>query len=75
MALSRRTFLTRIGHAGGFGAAYVAMQGLGLLPIAASEAESVNAAPGSGNGVKVVVLGGGIAGQAGRAQLDGARRR
>ena len=30
---SRRTFLTQIGQAGGFGATYVMMQSLGLLAI------------------------------------------
>jgi len=38
------------------------MQGMGLLPIAESKAAVVEAGAGSGKGVKVVVVGGGIAG-------------
>ena len=62
MAISRRDFLTRVGRAGGYGAAFLAMQGLGLMEAAAAKAEPRNAAPGLGKGVKVVILGGGIAG-------------
>jgi monoamine oxidase len=62
MALSRRTFLTRVGQAGGFGAAYLSMEVLGILPIAESASEVLPIAPGEGNGVKVVILDGGIAG-------------
>ncbi len=60
MALSRRDFLARVGQAGGFGAAFLTMQSIGLMP--AMALEPVSAAPGSGNGIKVAVLGGGIAG-------------
>ena len=60
--LSRRQFLTRVGQAGGYSAAFVAMQGLGLLEARAVPPPPPNAEPGSGKGVKVVVLGGGIAG-------------
>jgi monoamine oxidase len=31
MALTRRNFLLRVGEAGGYGAAFLAMQGLGLM--------------------------------------------
>jgi monoamine oxidase len=62
MGLSRRDFLTRVGQAGGYSAAFVAMQGLGLMPARAERPMPIAAAPGSGKGVKVVVLGGGIAG-------------
>jgi monoamine oxidase len=62
MGISRRNFLMRVGQAGGYSAAFVAMQGMGLMPERASFAESLSAAPGLGKGVKVVVLGGGIAG-------------
>jgi len=62
MVLSRRTFLTRVGQAGGFGAAYASMQMLGLMPTATAEDVTLPVAPASGNGVRVVVLGGGIAG-------------
>ena len=38
------------------------MQSLGLMPMKGAEAEPIQAATGSGKGVKVVVLGGGIGG-------------
>jgi len=62
MPLTRRNFLTRVGQAGGFGAAYMTMQTLGLIPTATSEAETLPIAPTTGNGIRVVILGGGIAG-------------
>jgi monoamine oxidase len=62
MGLTRRGFITRVGQAGGFSAAFVAMQGLGLMPARAEAARPLEAAPGSGSGTKIVVLGGGIAG-------------
>jgi monoamine oxidase len=52
----------RIGQAGGYSAAFLAMQGIGLMEASASAPTKVEAAPGSGRGIKVVVLGGGIAG-------------
>ncbi len=62
MAISRRDFLTRIGRAGGYSAAFLAMQGLGLLEATPANAQPLNASSGSGKGVTVVILGGGIAG-------------
>ena len=62
MALTRRDFLARAGQAGGYSAAFLAMQGLGLMEMRAEAPAKIAAAPGSGKGVKVVVLGGGIAG-------------
>lgn len=62
MAFSRRDFLTRVGQAGGYSAAFLAMQGIGLSETPAARPASVQAAPGSGKGVKVVIAGGGIAG-------------
>ena len=61
-ALSRRNFLERIGHAGGYSAAFLALQGLGLMPARALAPQPIAAASGSGRGVKVVILGAGIAG-------------
>ena len=61
MSLSRRQFLTRVGQAGGYSAAFLALQGLELMEAAPARAETVQAAAGSGQGVRVVVLGGGIA--------------
>ena len=72
MAMTRRGFLTRVGQAGGFSATFLAMQGLGLMPMAAAAGQSsgpgglggalVDAPAGIGKGVQVVILGGGIAG-------------
>ena len=62
MSLSRRQFLTRVGQAGGYSAAFLAMRGLDLAEAQPIRAEAVQAAAGSGKGVRVVVLGGGIAG-------------
>jgi monoamine oxidase len=59
---TRRGFLTRVGQAGGFGAAYLMMQSLGLLEIPASRASTVTLPANSGTGKKVVILGAGIAG-------------
>ncbi len=62
MGLSRRSFLLRVGQAGGYSAAFTMMQSLGLLPIPESAASTVDPALGSGKGKSVVILGGGIAG-------------
>jgi monoamine oxidase len=62
MGITRRNFLTRVGQAGGYGAAFLTMQGLGLIEASAARSEPITAAAGSGKGTKVVVLGGGIAG-------------
>jgi monoamine oxidase len=61
MGFSRRDFLMRVGQAGGFSAAFITMQHLGLLPMpeASAQPEFKLAA---GNGTKVLILGGGIAG-------------
>ncbi len=62
MRLTRRGFLTQVGQAGGFSATVLAMQSLGLMPAKAETPASFAAEAGTGKGVKVVVLGGGIAG-------------
>jgi len=62
MGLTRRQFLTRVGDAGGYSAAFVAMQGLGLMEARATVVPELTAAPSSGKGTKVVILGGGISG-------------
>ena len=59
---TRRNFLTQVGRAGGFGATYLIMQSLGLLPLPASEASTLHLAAESGKGKRVVILGAGIAG-------------
>ena len=62
MANTRRDFLTKLGLAGGYGATFTAMQSLGLLPSVASAASVVDLPVNAGKGVKIVILGGGIAG-------------
>lgn len=62
MGISRRNFLMRVGQAGGYSAAFATMQSLGLMPMKGALAEPIKAAAGTGKGVKVVVLGGGIGG-------------
>ena len=63
MGMTRRDFLMRVGQAGGYSAAFITMQSMGLMPIPESAASTLSMMqPGSGNGVKVAVLGGGIAG-------------
>ena len=62
MGITRRDFLMRVGQAGGYSAAFLTMQGLGLIDASAAAIKSVEAATGSGKGTKVVILGGGIAG-------------
>ena len=61
MGLSRREFLTRVGQAGGYGAAFMMMQSLGLLPAPGAYAQDA-LKPVPGKGTRVVILGGGIAG-------------
>jgi len=62
MIRSRRDFLMRVGQTGGFGAAFATMQSLGLMPMAMSEASEIKLPPDAGKGVKIAILGGGIAG-------------
>ena len=52
----------RVGQAGGYSAAFLAMQGLGLTEAHAIQSAEIQAAPGSGKGIKVAILGAGIAG-------------
>lgn len=59
---SRREFLTRLAEAGGYAAAFSSMHALGLMTATPAEGEELKLQPGAGNGVKVAVLGGGIAG-------------
>jgi len=62
MAFTRRDFLTRVGQAGGYSAAFAMMQSLGLTPMKGQQPDPIRAEPGTGKGTKVVVLGGGIGG-------------
>ena len=61
MGFTRRDFLTRVGQAGGYSAAFMMMQSLGLLPAPEAYAHAA-LEPAPGNGARVVILGGGIAG-------------
>jgi monoamine oxidase len=62
MALTRRALLEQVGWAGGLGAAYMAMESLGLAMPTPAGAENFALPTQSGNGRSVVVLGAGIAG-------------
>ncbi len=62
MALTRRALLEHIGTVGGLGAAYMAMETLGLAMPTPAGAENFTLPRSSGNGRSVVILGAGIAG-------------
>ncbi len=59
---TRRQFINLVGRAGGYAAVYNTMAAMGLLPVPEAYAGPPQLAPGSGNGVRVVILGAGIAG-------------
>ena len=60
--LTRRRFINLVGRAGGYAAAYSTMAAMGLLPVPSAYAGPPQLEPGSGRGVRVVILGAGIAG-------------
>jgi len=62
MSITRRTLLEQVGTIGGLGAAYLAMEALGLAVPTPAGAENFALPPSSGSGKSVVVLGAGIAG-------------
>jgi monoamine oxidase len=62
MALTRRMLLEQVGAVGGVGAAYLAMEALGLAVATPAGAENFRLPPASGSGRSVVILGAGIAG-------------
>lgn len=62
MALTRRALLERIGAVGGAGAAYLAMETMGLAVPTPAGAENFCLPASSGSGRSVVILGAGIAG-------------
>ena len=62
MALTRRALLEQVGRAGGLGAAYMAMEALGLAIPTPAGAENFAIASASGAGRSVVVRGAGSAG-------------
>jgi monoamine oxidase len=69
MTITRRQFVERIG-AMSFGAAFVSMQALGLLPAEARAATGPVIAPGAGNGRSVIILGAGVSGLAAAFELQ-----
>jgi monoamine oxidase len=62
MALTRRALLEQIGKAGGLGAAYLAMETLGLAIPTPASAENFRVPPAGAGARSVVVLGAGISG-------------
>jgi monoamine oxidase len=69
MGVSRRSFLHRLGAAGGAAAAYSAMVSLGLMAVPA-RAGPLSLPATLGRGKRVVVLGGGIAGLVATYELE-----
>lgn len=70
MALTRRALLEQIGTIGGAGAAYLAMEAMGLAQPTLTGAENFSLPPSSGSGRSVVVLGAGIAGLVAAYELN-----
>jgi monoamine oxidase len=68
-ALTRRRFINLVGRAGGYAAIYNTMAAMGLLPVPSAYAGPPQLAPGSGRGVRVVILGAGIGGLAAAHEL------
>jgi monoamine oxidase len=62
LPLTRRRFINLVGRAGGYAAIYNTMAAMGLLPVPAAYAGPPQLVPRSGEGVRVVILGAGIAG-------------
>jgi len=62
MAVTRREFLHGVGQAAGYQAVFVTMQALGLMPAGTASASTVDLPPESGKGIRIAILGGGIAG-------------
>jgi monoamine oxidase len=62
MALTRRGFLERLAAVGGYSAAFLAMEAMGLLNAPPASAEPFALPPAPGQGRKVAILGAGIAG-------------
>lgn len=62
MGISRRNFLGAVGKAGGYGALYTTMMGMGLLAAPRAYAGPPKLPAGSGAGKSVAILGAGIAG-------------
>ncbi len=62
MSISRRRFLSAVGSAGGYGALYTTMMGMGLLAAPRAYAGAPKLGLAGGKGASVAILGAGIAG-------------
>lgn len=69
MTMTRRQFVERVG-AMGFGAAFISMQALGMLPSEKDVSALPQLQPGSGKNKSVVVLGAGVSGLAAAFELQ-----
>ena len=70
MALTRRSLLEQVGAIGGAGAAYLAMEALGLAIPTPAGAENFKLPSSSGGGRSVAILGAGIAGLVSAYELE-----
>lgn len=70
MSVTRREFLHRVGQAGGYRAVFATMQALGLTSGLAASASTVDLPPESGKGIRVVILGSGIAGMVAALEMS-----
>ena len=62
MGVTRRAFLERLGAVGGFSAAYLGMEAMGLLNASPASAEPFQLPRAPGRGRRIAILGAGIAG-------------
>jgi monoamine oxidase len=69
MINTRRDFLMRVGETGGYSAAFFTMQAMGLMAAPANASE-LKLPVGSGKGVRVAILGGGVAGLAAAYEMQ-----
>ena len=70
MVMTKRGFLLAVGAAAGAGAVYRTMQALGMRTVQGARAAPPDLPPGSGSGVRVAILGAGIAGMAAAWELS-----
>lgn len=69
MPQSRRAFLTRIAAVGGVGGMYTAMRAMGLVDDGVAHAAVPELPTGSGAGIKVAIIGAGLAGMSAALEL------
>ena len=70
MIMTKRGFLLAVGAAAGAGAVYRTMQALGMRTVQGARAAPPDLPPGSGSGVRIAILGAGIAGMAAAWELS-----